>query len=398
MFRSRASVERLEEEAGLSTLWTQKLLDDARNVGDPLADAAVAQLFRDGAVDAVNTLMRTLVENDGLPSALLPPIVLDYLARTSAPPNVDAAQMKLAEEIFGLLGPEILTVLGFYSLPADYAAKKGVQVLYRTGRLKSGPMRRVFETTQMVVDVMAPGGLGPAGRGLRSAQKVRLMHAAVRHLLTHDPGRPWDSTLGTPINQEDLAGTLMSFSFLVLDGLGRLGAELTRSDCEAYFHSWMLIGKIMGIRDDLIPAGLDDARALTELIHQRQVAASPEGVALARALVEGYQALLPAPLRGAPASLVHFFLDEDPFTGQNIAALLGVPAADWTRCVAELAVHVQRFFGERNIRPTLEDEAICCVSRHLVEGLLLVERGGQRAPFLIPDALCARWGIGALRG
>jgi hypothetical protein len=373
-------------------------LDDARNRGDAAADAAIAALFRDGQVEAVNGLMRTLVQNDGLPSEQLPAAVCDYLSRTTSPADIESPQVALAEEIFGVLGPEILAVLGFYSLPADYAAKKGVQVLYRTGRLLTNPTRRVFETTQMVVDVMAPGGLGPGGRGVRSAQKVRLMHAAVRHLLTNDPGQPWDGALGTPINQEDLAGTLMSFSFLVLDGLERLGAGLSPADRDAYFRAWMAVGKIMGIGDELIPEDLDQGRALTQLIHERQIAASPQGAALAHALVEGYQKLMPALLKGAPLSLIHFFLDRDPFTGQNVAALLGLPPADWTRYVVEIVAHVERFFGERDIHPSLEDQAISYVSRHLIEGFLLVERGGRRAPFSIPDSLQTRWGVRAPGG
>jgi hypothetical protein len=92
-------------------------------------------------------------------------------------------------------------------------------------------------------------------------------------------------------------------------------------------------------------------------------------------------------------SLIHFFLDKDPFTGQNVAELLGLPPADWTRYVVDLVVHVERFFGERNIQPSLEDRAISYVSRHFIEGLLLLERGGHRAPFFIPHDLRKRWGV-----
>jgi len=365
-----------------------------RSVGDPIADAVVANLFEEGGVDSVNVLMRTLVVNDGLPSDLLPPVVRDYLARSAMFLEPDPGQVARGEELFGLYGPEILLTLGFYALPADYAAKKGVQVLYRTGRLTMQPVRRVFETTQMVVDVMSPGGLGPNGHGVRSAQKVRLMHAAVRHLLTHDPNLPGDAGLGTPINQEDLAGTLMSFSYLVLDGLARLGVALSDADRNAYFQAWMVIGRIMGVHEELIPANFEEAKSLTKLIHERQIAASPQGAALAAALVEGYRGLMPELLKGTPVSLIHFFLDRDPFTGENIAALLGLPPADWTACVSGFLVDVDRFFSERQIQSWLPDRAISYVSRHLIEGLLLVERGGQRAPFSIPDTLRARWGIG----
>jgi len=56
-------------------------------------------------------------------------------------------------------------------------------VLFETGELYQRPNRRVFETLQMVVDVMSPGGLAAEGRGSLTALKVRLMHAAVRKLL-----------------------------------------------------------------------------------------------------------------------------------------------------------------------------------------------------------------------
>src|SRR5262245_15657081 len=81
----------------------------------------------------------------------------------------------------GAMGPEIIMTLFCYGLPSCYAAAKGVQVLALTTRLFSNPTRRVIETAQMVVDVMAPGGLAARGRGIRTAQKVRLMHAAVRY-------------------------------------------------------------------------------------------------------------------------------------------------------------------------------------------------------------------------
>jgi len=377
--------------------WTNSDLDAARMTGDLPADRVMNDLFRAGDIDAVNGLMRTLVLNDGLPSEQLPPQVRDYLVETSAPPPIDSATLGLGEELFGVFGPEILMVLGFYALPADYAAKKGVQVLYRTGRLTHSPVRRVFETAQMVVDVMSPGGLAPDGRGLRTAQKVRLMHAAVRHLLTHDPNNRWDPAFGMPVNQEDMLGTLMSFSFLVLDGLERLGVTLRATDAQAYFEAWMAVGQLMGVQKELIPATLAEGKALTALIHERQIAASPEGVALARALVEGYQGLLPHFLHGVPASLIHFFLDRDPFSGQNVAAMLEIPPADWTHIVTTLVVDVDRFLGIHHVDGSIADKTMSYVSRHLIEGLLLVERGGRRAPFTIPDSLLVRWGVKGAR-
>ena len=96
-------------------------------------------------------------------------------------------------------------------------------VIYRTAQLYTNPRRRIVETSQMIIDVMQEGGLEPGGYGVRTAQKVRLMHAGVRHLLLQ---RDWNPAWGVPINQEDLAGTLASFSAMVLDGLMKLQTKI----------------------------------------------------------------------------------------------------------------------------------------------------------------------------
>jgi hypothetical protein len=44
--------------------WTDALLDEMRQVGDPVADTPVAAVLERGGVDAVNAIMRTLVRND----------------------------------------------------------------------------------------------------------------------------------------------------------------------------------------------------------------------------------------------------------------------------------------------------------------------------------------------
>ncbi len=376
-----------------SQRWTSELLDRMRGVGDPEADAVIAELFAKGEVGAVNALLQTLVKNDGLPSPLLPEIVRSYLAQTRKEPLASPAELERAQNLFALVGPEMLLTLGFYSLPASYAARKGVQVIYRTAFLQKRPIRRVFETTQMVIDVLSPGGLSPEGRGLVTSQKVRLMHAAVRHQLVNDSQRPWDrAELGVPVNQEDLAGTLMTFAYLVLDGLTRLGVKLEPADQEAYLRTWVSIALILGVREELLPANVAEARLLTEIIYKRQIAASPEGVALTKALIDGMETLVPlAPLKGIPAALIQFFLGHDTFTGQDIASLLEVPDAK----LPHLAVAIIAELGD--IAQYFSNDPVGGVirffTRHMMQGLLDVSRGGSRSPFYIPPTLQERWGM-----
>jgi hypothetical protein len=374
-----------------SIRWTDSFLDEARQKGDPLADAAVAALYDEGDIDAVNRLMKTLVLNDGLPPDQLPKVIRDYLAATSAIPELDIAKVRKGEAVFGLYGPECLMVLGFYSLPAAYAAKKGVQVLYRTAYLLKRPVRRVLETTQMVIDVMARDGLGPNGKGIRTAQKVRLMHAAVRHLLTHDPASPWDPGLGVPINQEDLAGTLMTFSFIVMEGLAHLGIDLTPEEAEAYLHAWHAVGEVMGLDPSLLPENMEEAKELTFIIRKRQIAASDEGKLMTAALVEGMQTLVPEFVEGLPASMIRFFLEKDVFMNEDIAGMLGVPKANWTSIVVRLLADIAdfvSFIGEESHEAA---KVIRFLSRRFVSALLTVERGGNRPGFDIPVHLQDLW-------
>lgn len=279
-------------------------------------------------------------------------------------------------------------VLGFYSLPSAYAAKKGVQVLYRTAYLTKRPVRRVLETTQMVIDVMSPGGLGPDGRGVRVAQKVRLMHAAVRHLLRADPALPWDDALGVPINQEDLAGTLMTFSYVVYDGLRKLGIELDEGEQEAYLYAFRRVGELMGVDADLLPATMADAAALTRAIFTRQAAPCPEGKAMMEALLEGLGGMLP--VAGLAPSAARFFLADVPFTDVDVPDVLGIPPANWTE---HLLSWEARFGGLVHglADGVMSGRILRWASQDMVKVFVTAERGGTRPAFAIPEHLSDLW-------
>jgi hypothetical protein len=69
--------------------WNDAQLDAMRHTQDSVADPVVAALFAGGQVESVNSLMKTLVENDGLPPGALPASVASYLAATSSRKRVD---------------------------------------------------------------------------------------------------------------------------------------------------------------------------------------------------------------------------------------------------------------------------------------------------------------------
>lgn len=373
---------------------TEAFLDGKRHHGDPLADLVIGKLIDSGDIEVVDRDLLRLLRNDQLVPEDMPAPLREFLAMTGGPLDIDAEVQRHGEEVFASYGPEILMVLGFLALPAAYAARRGVQVLYRTAFLEKRPMRRVMETSRMVATVMTPEGLSPSGEGLRIIQKVRLMHAGIRHMLVHEASEedPWDTAdLGIPINQEDLAGTLMTFSYMVLVGLEQLHIEIPAATQESYVRLWSAIGERMGLDDDLNPSTVAEAKALTERIRERQIEASPEGVEMTRALIDGYAEWVDGIPASAPASMVHFFLDDDAIQHQNVAAMLEVPSAGIFGFLPHVLTDILRALSFLVGRGPIQARLGRWMSRHIVAGLLHASTEARGATFSIPDHVRDDW-------
>jgi hypothetical protein len=371
------------------TQWTDDFLDSMRQVTDPLADDAVDELFKQGEVEDVNSLMLELLRNDQIVPDRLPLQIQKYLQQSGKFPDwAETEKINLAEDLFSRHGMLICASLFFSSLPTCYACGKGVQVLHLTARLQTDPQRRIAETGQLILDVMAPGGLSPNGSGVRDVQKVRLMHAAIRHLIRHHPRwQPlWDPAWSEPINQEDMAGTLLSFSRLPLNTLAKLGVMVTLEECEAYNHAWNVVGHLMGVRQELLPATSDLAQELGDTIGRRNYSACPEGSAMTAALLEMMQGNMPLKsFKGLPRTMMRYL------SGDEVANTIGLPADDWTEnLVGSIRRFIQQILSEER-HSRLLAWFVRNFSRDFLETMSTIERGGQRAPFSIPMTLSQQW-------
>lgn len=365
--------------------WSDEFLDAMRLVTDPSADAVIAQVVDGGDTQAVNRILRSLVENDDIVPGDLPPLVRDYLERSAVLPDwADRDLIEQGQQAFLLHAPEAVLLLFYASLPSAYASKKGAQVLNMTRRLIGHyAWRRIIETAQFLVDVMTPGGLGPHGRGIRVAQKVRLMHAAIRHYILHVPKwrDQWNPDWGMPINQEDLAGTLMTFSTLIVDRMPRFGVHMHADEAAAYLHTWKVVGHVLGVRPDLLPADVADGTALMQTIFRRQWAKSEAGRELTQTLMQLMADRTPRPIRGLPHTALRYF------AGDQAAGLLEVDPSDWT----VVLLNAQRAIFALADKINHDSVGIGRLARSLnlllLDGVLTVERGGQRPPFRIPAGL-----------
>ncbi len=346
------------------TSLSQATLDAARHAGDPEADQLVAALGRD--IWAVNAQLRYIHRNDQPLS--LPAAASAFLARVTLPDDVEHARIANAQRFATRHLLPITTALFCASLPSAYAAANGARVLVATGRMRGDELdRRVNETARFILDVLAEGGFGPSGSGLRAIQKVRLMHAAVRvHLV--ETGAIVDET---PINQEDLLGTLGTFSVVVLRALRRLGIEVAPTEAEDFFYLWRTVGALLGVQRALLPRGLAEAEDLFIAVDERQSAASDHGRELMRALLAGMQRHVPfAPW--APAMLVRHMV------GPRLADLLAVPdATNALPRVASLLPRPPRLVA-RHLAPLL--------GRPLLNTIVQMKLGGRAADFQMPVA------------
>ncbi len=246
-----------------------------------------------------------------------------YVAAACALPAwADPARIARAEQLFMELSMTSCTLLFCASLPQCYVVPDLAAVLHVAGQLEQHTDYRVRATAAMIFPVMMRGGLtGAAGGGVAQALKVRLIHATIRHLvLRGEPGAAparavpplaargpglqqalyahgWDvDRHGLPCNQEELAYTLLTFGYVFLQGLRRLGIGLAPADEEAYLHVWNVLGHLLGIERGLMADTMDEAQAMFEAIQARgRAAVRPDDPrpALGRALVGNLQAYIP---------------------------------------------------------------------------------------------------------
>jgi hypothetical protein len=178
----------------------------------------------------------------------------------------------------------IMSLLGLLSLPYCYTAANGAMVLYLSELIRKQTTRRLYDTAIFVWEVMGPDAFKKDGNAYEEILKVRIMHAAVRYY-TLQSGK-WDESWGVPINQEDMAGTNLSFSLIVIRGLRMLGFSVNSAEQTAFMHIWAVVGYLTGLDEELIPENQKMALQLDEMIKKRQFRASTHGQELTRCLTD----------------------------------------------------------------------------------------------------------------
>lgn len=287
---------------------------------DPLADAVIDALVPMPHAEQQRLVTRMLsLDPSGLPAPLL---TLHHWLREVPlwfdEPRADAGGRVLLRN--GLLSG---LVLGFKSLVLGYCSPGGNKPLAFSGRLVTDVNKRLAETARFVEAVSQAQGMRFGAPGFTATVRVRLIHARVRHALQRSP--LWRvGEWGAPINQYDLAGTVLLFSSMLLEGLRQLGASVSEAEEDSTLHLWRYVGRLMGVEDELLCTSPGEARALGEMIEGSQALPDRDSRKLTHALIlEGAE-------WGAPSAAIAFgYSLTRHLIGPAYADALELPRSAW---------------------------------------------------------------------
>lgn len=266
------------------------------------------------------------------------------------PPWAEPERIARAEAMFMDYGALSVTVLFCASLPECYVVPDLAAVLHATGQLEERAEHRIRTTGAMIFPVMMAGGLTtPGGAGIAQVMKVRLIHATVRNLILRDSPvaaiarmrfveaagtagiipalaaiQPGDSMYAAlfahgwnlkenalPNNQEELAYTLLTFSYVFLRSMRKLGIPFGAEQERDYLHAWNVAGHFLGIRRELMVDTMEEAEALFARMQERgradwarRPASMDPRPRLGNALMDAMKAVIPdGPLKSFPILL-----------------------------------------------------------------------------------------------
>jgi len=371
-------------------------LDELRQIGDEDADAVAARLRRRHPGLDENDLVRIVLRDLGRREQAGDETVRRWMFEGPDLPDwADVETIRAGQAFFGDWPLAITTALFCVSLPCAYAAADGSRVLGVTSAFATkNASRRIAETGQMLMDVMdldggRPETVRPGGTGYATIRGVRLLHAVVRRTLLSDPGIVWRrEEWGVPVNQEDLLGTLTTFTVAVFQGLDRLGIPYTRDEANAYLHTWCVIGELLGIRPDLLPLELNEAEELADVIARRHHERSEAGDRLMAELLRQMEVSMPWGLRKLPRTLLHHLLPPE------VVRLFALPApARWRPLLAlgcRVGPGVARLPGGRWLIQAPAE----LVGRSMIRMYVDRALAGEGPPFRVAPDVAARLSVG----
>lgn len=342
---------------------------------DPLADAVVDALTPFSRAEQ-EVLVSRMLSLD--PGPLPGPLATMHAWLRDVPLWFDVEHGNIGGEVLLRNGLLAGLVLAFKSLVLGYCSPAGNKPLLLTGRL-TGPEvnRRLTETARFVEAVSQPGGVSFGAPGFIATVRVRLIHARVRQGLRRSA--KWRAAeWGAPINQYDMAGTVLLFSAILIEGLRQLGVSVSEREEAANLHLWRYVGRVMGVEDELLCTSTAEAQRLGTMIETSQGLPDLDSRKLTDALIfSGVD-------RGEPPVTIAFnYAVTRHLVGVRYADALQLPRSGWELAPKVLKLVVGRVDQATRYVPGARAGVLRVGERfwrHTIELVL----GAKEVPFELP--------------
>ena len=330
---------------------TKRSLNKQRLVGDGEADLLIKNTFASNQQGTLYGLLK-LDEKviDVQPDSNLKKFLV---IQKPQPVWFNQKRLQKGQQLFKQYALEMMALLGAMSLPYCYAASPGNKALYLSDKMRNSPGKRLMDTASFVIAVLTPGTLEDGESGHIHINKVRLIHALSRYYLQKQP--TWNMDWGLPINQEDMAGTNLAFSYVILLGMQQSGFILSEREKEDFLYAWRYIGYQMNIDETLLPASFQEARQLATTIKTRNFKKTEEGIILTKELLSYYKVSVPPEQADLVSSQIRFYL------GDEVAEYIGI-ASDPIR--DKLAATVSTFKALQSMLSVQPDSYQKMLSQH----------------------------------
>lgn len=255
-------------------------------VWDKKADRVVSRVLEQGKVDKVNRLLHDWNKNgDALPSGL-PRYLVEFIEEARELPEwADTHKLEWAVDFNKKYGTYLGVAYGFVSgMMSTVIPREARAVFYSKGG--ANMKRRISRTAKFGYDIGSTGGFHkPEGEMVVTAVKTRMAHAGVRYWLPQS--RSWRKAAGEkkPISQRDILVTWHSLPTSVMRSFDVWGVNPSRQEKRAFLHSWKVSASMLGVKDRYIPWTWKDARKQAPQILDPVLGPTPEGIKLAKILL-----------------------------------------------------------------------------------------------------------------
>ncbi|MDR3659987.1 MAG: oxygenase MpaB family protein [Mycobacterium sp.] len=248
-------------------------LGERLTVGDELMDALVARMSALGMKQVRPLFDRALADGIASVPGAPEPVRQFFEAIETTPDWVDHEVLRVGQRALRRGGADGMYIARDVALLGGYQFSGFNQTLLRTGALEKGSNQRFAETMQWALDVIAEGGLDRFGIGYRSTVRVRFVHAMVRRHVQAMPD--WQSAQwGLPVNQTDMAATLVGALIAPVVGALAMGIVTTPAELESIAHLTRYVGWLMGVEDEWLPRSFRDSIRI--LYHTSTALAVPD--------------------------------------------------------------------------------------------------------------------------